>query len=130
MFPKQHTCTLLVCFPPGIYIQVFFVFCVQEFEKRRYVATQWLTTKIEDSTKLALVAANSRLWDYYKRISDAGKSRSKSRGIASATTYFDDFKNSLKQLLCNNFTSTIELPFYLNESICSSSFIIKSNKTK
>lgn len=42
------------------------------FEERLYVATDWITTKIDSSADSDVMAANSRLKDYCKRQKDAG----------------------------------------------------------
>nr|XP_046258798.1 uncharacterized protein LOC124066459 [Scatophagus argus] len=44
----------------------------QDFEKRLYVATRWLTTKIESTASSDLIAASSRLKDYCNRCNGAG----------------------------------------------------------
>ncbi|KAE8280291.1 hypothetical protein D5F01_LYC20847 [Larimichthys crocea] len=44
----------------------------QDFEKRMYVATEWITTKIEGTGGSDVINANSKLKDYIKRQKDAG----------------------------------------------------------
>uniref|UniRef100_A0A8P4KHZ9 Heme-binding protein 2 n=1 Tax=Dicentrarchus labrax TaxID=13489 RepID=A0A8P4KHZ9_DICLA len=44
----------------------------QDFEKRLYVATDWITTKIESTVATDLMTARSRLIEYCKRENDAG----------------------------------------------------------
>lgn len=51
--------------------------CLQDFETRLYVSTEWITTKLESGKLADLMAACSRLADYCKRQSDAGMSGSK-----------------------------------------------------
>ncbi|TKS85203.1 hypothetical protein D9C73_020140 [Collichthys lucidus] len=43
-----------------------------DFEKRMYVATEWITTKIEGTGGSDVINANSKLKDYIKRQKDAG----------------------------------------------------------
>ncbi|XP_040905567.1 heme-binding protein 2-like [Toxotes jaculatrix] len=44
----------------------------QDFEERLYVATDWITTKIESAMDGDVMAASSRLKDYCQRQKDAG----------------------------------------------------------
>ncbi|XP_070697253.1 heme-binding protein soul2 [Pempheris klunzingeri] len=44
----------------------------QDFEERHYVASDWITTKIESTTSSSLMSARSRLKEYCERQRDAG----------------------------------------------------------
>ncbi|XP_070772140.1 heme-binding protein soul2 [Enoplosus armatus] len=45
----------------------------QDFEERLYVATEWITTKVESTSSADLMAAHLRLKDYCRRQNDAGR---------------------------------------------------------
>lgn len=81
---------------PGRFLQythavglVFFMFCKncfvktvlwcccrQDFEERLYVATEWITTKVEGNANSGVIAAHSRLKDYCQKQKDAGRFQS------------------------------------------------------
>ncbi|XP_047459918.1 heme-binding protein soul2 [Mugil cephalus] len=44
----------------------------QDFEERSYVATDWITTKVDGTGTGDVIAANSKLKDYCQRQKDAG----------------------------------------------------------
>uniref|UniRef100_A0A7N5ZXT2 Heme-binding protein soul2 n=1 Tax=Anabas testudineus TaxID=64144 RepID=A0A7N5ZXT2_ANATE len=48
--------------------------CVQDFEVRSYVATEWITTKIQSSANNDLMAAHKKLKEYCQTQKDAGMS--------------------------------------------------------
>lgn len=53
-----------------------------------YVATEWITTKIEGTGGSDVINANSKLKDYIKRQKDAGMSGSETKSLTHTVLCF------------------------------------------
>jgi len=61
---------------------------VQDFEERLYVASDWITTRLDSKETVDILAANKRLKDYCQRQKEAGRSRSELFILTHAVVWF------------------------------------------